>query len=240
MGSVREWIDKTLFPAYGKNWDDELFRQEILRFIQATDCVLDLGAGAGIVPQMNFRGRAGKVCGIDPDPRVGSNPYLDEGKLGVGEDIPYADATFDLVFADNVLEHLANPTVVFREVARVLKPGGRFLAKTPNRWHYMPLIAQLTPHSFHRFINLRRGRCVEDTFPTLYRANSPRQLERIATESGLQLKAAALIEGRPEYLRFNAVTYFLGYLYERIVNVVPGLSRFRILLIARLEKPVSG
>ena len=45
-------------------------------------------------------------------------------------------------------------------------------------------------------------------------------------------------EGRPEYLRFSAPTYLLGWLYERLVNKVPGLWRFRVLLIAELRKPV--
>jgi ubiquinone/menaquinone biosynthesis C-methylase UbiE len=90
---------------------------------------------------MNFRGLVARVCGIDPDPRVGANPYLDEGKVAVGEDIPYPDTNFDIVFADNVLEHLQNPSLVFQEVARILKPGGLFLVKTPNKLHYMPLMA---------------------------------------------------------------------------------------------------
>ena len=51
-------------------------------------------------------------------------PYLDEGRDGVGESIPYPDASFDLVFADNVLDHLPDPARVFAEVARVLR-GGR-------------------------------------------------------------------------------------------------------------------
>jgi hypothetical protein len=32
---------------------------------------------------MNFRGIARRVCGVDPDPRVVSDPYLDEGKRGL-------------------------------------------------------------------------------------------------------------------------------------------------------------
>ena len=239
MRTMTEWMDRTLFPDYGRNWDDLLFREEILRHIGKARKVLDVGAGAGIVPQMNFHGLAGMICGIDPDPRVVSNPFLDEGKTGVGEDIPYPDSTFDLVFADNVLEHLANPTAVFREVLRVLKPGGMFLAKTPNSWHYVPLIARLTPHSFHQFVTRGRGRAAEDTFPTLYRANTPRQIERIAADAGLKLVNTLLVEGRPEYLRFSPLTYAMGYFYERLVTLVPGLWRFRVLLILRLQKPLA-
>jgi len=49
--------------------------------------VLDLGAG--IVSQMDFRGVAGHTCGVEPDPHVESNPYLDEGKVVFGESLPY-------------------------------------------------------------------------------------------------------------------------------------------------------
>lgn len=126
MTTVIATLDRALYPQYARNWDDELFRQRILRYLTADTDALDLGAGAGIVPQMNFRGHARRICGIDPDPRVVDNPYLDEGRVGVGESIPYPDASFDLVFADNVLEHLPDPTQVFAEVARVLRGGASF------------------------------------------------------------------------------------------------------------------
>jgi hypothetical protein len=44
------------------------------------------------------------------------------------------------------------------------------------------------------------------------------------------------IEGRPEYLRWAAPTYLLRWLYERLVNRVPGLARWRVLLVAELRK----
>ena len=125
-------------------------------------------ARAGIVQQTNFRGLAARVCGVDLDPRVVDNPMLDEGKIADAGGIPYPDAAFDVVFADNVLEHLPDPLAVFREIARVLKPGGVFLFKTPNKTHYMPTIARLTPHRFHQFVNRLRGRAEIDTFPTRY------------------------------------------------------------------------
>ena len=162
-------------------------------------------------------------------------PYLDEGRDGVGESIPYPDASFDLVFADNVLEHLPDPARVFAEVARVLR-GGVFLGKTPNKWHYVPLIARLTPHGFHRRVVRWRGRAGDDVFPTRYRANSPGDIQALAARAGLEVVRIDLIEGRPEYLRFAAPTYLLGWLYERLVNRVPGLARLRVLLVVELRK----
>lgn len=70
MNRVTQWIDLHLYPAYSKNWDDLLFRERVLSQLRADSTILDLGAGAGIVAQMNFKGLAGRVCGVDLDPRV--------------------------------------------------------------------------------------------------------------------------------------------------------------------------
>jgi SAM-dependent methyltransferase len=142
--AVRRWLDRGRYRNFENRWDDRLLREAVLREIDPTKELLDLGAGAGIVPEMAFKGLARRVCGVDPDPRVVENPHLDEGREGFGESIPYPDASFDVVVSDNVLEHLDNPVEVFSEVRRVLKPGGVFLAKTPNRWHYVAIGADST------------------------------------------------------------------------------------------------
>jgi ubiquinone/menaquinone biosynthesis C-methylase UbiE len=239
MEKIVSWMDKKLYPQFEKNWDDRLFGQEILNVLQKNYRILDLGAGAGIVTAMNFRGQVEKVCGIDMDERVLKNPYLDEAKMGNAENIFYPDQYFDLVFANNVFEHLADPGGVLKEINRVLKPGGYFFFKTPNKWHYMPLIAQMTPHRFHQFVNRKRGRLEVDTFPTLYRINSPAKIKYYANANQFTVKFIKLVEGRPEYLRINPLTYLLGALYERIVNATELFFRFRIVSIACLEKKLD-
>lgn len=236
MERVTKWIDNNWYPTFARNWDDLLFRERILDRIKPDSIILDLGAGAGIVSQMNFKGLAGKVCGVDLDPRVEHNPMLDEGRVSDAGEIPYDDGQFDVVFSDNVLEHLDAPLAVYREVARVLKPGGVFLFKTPNKWHYMPTIARLTPHGFHQFVNRLRGRSEVDTFPTRYRTNTKGDVVRLAAESVLVVESIERIEGRPEYLRMIWPTYLLGTLYERLVNSTESLQPFRILLVGTLRK----
>jgi SAM-dependent methyltransferase len=237
MRQLVRWMDQFWYPGYQQNWDDLLFRERILTTLRPESIVLDVGAGAGLVKQMNFRGLVNRVCGVDLDPRVTANPMLDEGRVADVNVIPYGDSIFDTVFADNVLEHLEDPLKVFQEVARVLKSGGVFLFKTPNKWHDMPTIARLTPHRFHQYVNRLRGREEADTFPTLYRANTVRTVNLLAAASGMCVERLDRIEGRPEYLRMNALTYLFGAGYERLVNASGALASLRILLVGALRKP---
>ena len=234
--TVKHWLDKTFYKHFQDNWDDQLFRERILQYLKPEHKILDLGAGAGIVPQMAFRGLVKRVVGLDPDPRVASNPYLDDAVASYAEVLPFQGETFDVIVSDNVFEHLSDPVTVLKEVKRVLKPGGYILLKTPNRKHYVPLIARLSPHWFHAFVNRFRGRDSEDTFPTLYRANSISQVKRLAQDSGMRVASIELVEGRPEYLRLIWPLYVLGILYERTVNKFRMLKNFRVLLIGALQR----
>jgi len=228
MNEMIARMDRRFYPAVSGNWDDQLFAERISAILRVDDNVLDLGAGAG---------KAKRICGIDLDPRVVDNPFLDEGQVCDANSIPYPDNSFDVIFSDNVFEHLEHPELVLKEAARVLKPGGRLLFKTPNRMHYMPLIARMTPHRFHQFVNRLRGRDEVDTFPTFYRANTPQAVKNLASGIGFLVRRVELIESRPEYLRINALSYLVGIAYERLVNSFSGMARFRILLIADLQKP---
>jgi SAM-dependent methyltransferase len=238
MAGLVKWMDQRFYPSQGDNWDDEVFRQRILARLRRDALVLDLGAGAGILPQMDFKGSALKVCGIDLEPRVRTNPLLDEGRQAAADQIPYENDTFDMVFSNNVLEHLASPVAVFREVHRVMKPGGFFLFKTPNVWHYVPIIARLTPQKFHHRIVGGRGRESEDVFPKFYRANSRDAVVRLADSAGFDVVSIERLEGRPEYLRMFGITYLAGLAYERLVNSVEAFAPLRVILIGQLQKTV--
>jgi SAM-dependent methyltransferase len=229
-------LDDNVYEGVHRNWDNQLFSEKIKEHLLAEYHLLDVGAGAGIIPHLNFRGQVARVCGVDPDERVLENPNLDEAAIAQGEAIPYPDNSFDLVISANVLEHLPEPAAVFGEIHRVLKPGGRFLFKTPNKWHYVALIARCTPHRFHEYINRVRGREEHDTYPTRYRANSPRKIRQYAVKAGFKDVEVRVFEGRPEYLRMTAPTYLLGMIYEKVVNRIDGLERFRAVILGSGRK----
>lgn len=239
MSRLTQWMDRTFYLGYDNNWDNELFRAELRREIKPDTICLDYGAGRGRVKQLNFKGVAGSVAGVDPDEAILQNPHLDEARLLVPPDfiVPYPDNTFDVVFSANVLEHVRNPGMMFQEIRRILKPGGVFWGKTVNQWHYMVIIARSTPNFFHRFYNQLRGRNLDDTFPTVYRCNTEKTLRRYGRRAGFKVERMDLIEGRPEYLRISAITYLFGLAYERLVNVSEVLRFLRCVMVFKLRKP---
>lgn len=61
------------------------------------------------------------------------------------QDLPFDDASFDLVFANHMLYHVPDVPKALREVARVLAPGGTFMASTNGVGHMAPLQDILQP-----------------------------------------------------------------------------------------------
>jgi SAM-dependent methyltransferase len=230
-----ERLDDRFFPGVRDSWDEWLLRDRVLAALRPDSILLDFGAGRGASPTLDFRGACARICGVDVDPAVLENPHVHEARVAA-DSSPYPDEHFDVVMACNVLEHLDDPAPVFREIARVLVPGGRLLVKTPNRWHYMPLIASVTPQAFHVAYNALRGRAEHDTFPTRYRANTARRLRRLAQEAGLVVRRIERVESRPEYMRWLALLYPIGLAYERLVNLSPRLEIGRAVMIGELER----
>jgi SAM-dependent methyltransferase len=149
--------------------------------------------------------------------------------------LPFRDRMFDLAFSKYVFEHLDRPLSVMRELRRVLAPGAHLLVHTPNRWHCVPVAAMVTPSGFHRWFNERRGREGADTFPTRYRANDRRTIERLAAAAGFRVEGLDLFETKPDYLYFSRLLYRAGVVYERAVSRWDALAGLRVQFIADLE-----
>jgi len=74
-----------------------------------------------------LKARGFAVVSVDLEPQNESVLRVD-----ANDPLPFADASFDLVWCTEVLEHVVKPSVTLREINRVLKPGGKLLLSTPN------------------------------------------------------------------------------------------------------------
>lgn len=118
------------------------FRTRLLDLarVKAGERMLDIGCGTGslVVEAGRLVGPAGGVTGIDPSPEMIARAGRKARRAGIDADfqeagaerLPFPDARFDLVTSTLMLHHLPKPArdTSLAEAARVLKPGGRFLA----------------------------------------------------------------------------------------------------------------
>src|SRR6266581_8195991 len=114
-------------------------RTVTLARMQPGEQVLDVGCGTGTLAMEVARrvGRAGRVAGVDPGTqqiararaKAARRHVPIEFQIGVIEQLPFPDQTFDVVFSTLMIHHL--PASLKRqglaEIARVLKPGGRLV-----------------------------------------------------------------------------------------------------------------
>jgi ubiquinone/menaquinone biosynthesis C-methylase UbiE len=100
----------------------------------ATSC-LDVGCGAGRSYATWLNEHACSYVGVDVSSKaveLAQEVGLDARMIGDATDLPFADASFDLVICIEVLEHLFSPDGAAREMHRVLRPKGVLIASAPN------------------------------------------------------------------------------------------------------------
>ena len=100
------------------------------------ETVLDLGSGGGLDCFLSAKqvGETGRVIGVDMTPEMIERARQNAARLNVSnvefrqgylEQVPVEDASIDVVISNCVINLTPDKFVVFKEIARVLKPGGR-------------------------------------------------------------------------------------------------------------------
>jgi SAM-dependent methyltransferase len=213
---------------------ENVFAEKLRQIILPGDRILDAGCGTGRFFGFDFARAAGcRLVGTDLREDVNANSRMDFCVRSELKRLPFSDASFDVVNCRLVIEHVDSPAAVLKEFYRVLKPGGKLAIFTPNLLHYFGVAASSTPHWFHVWFNSWvRGFDPDDTFPTHYRANTRRRLQRLGLESGFSRVELTLVEGAPSVLEFNSLLHRVGLVYEWLVNRYDFLSNFRLNIIA--------
>jgi SAM-dependent methyltransferase len=114
----------------------------LLPYLRAWHTVLDCGCGPGVI-SIGLAGRVpqGSLTCIDLSERQLEESRLRARQAGAGNisffrqdagALGFATATFDVVFANALVEHLRAPAPALREMWRVLRPGGILALRSPN------------------------------------------------------------------------------------------------------------
>jgi SAM-dependent methyltransferase len=151
--------------------------------------VLDVGCGAGTDLARFARGGA-RVTGVDISSsaiELARANFRQQGldadlREASGERLPFADGTFDLVYAHGVVQYTVDPTRLVGECRRVLKPGGTAIFQVYNRISWLnalstlmkvplehedaPVLRRYSASEFRRLLGgFREVRVVAERFP---------------------------------------------------------------------------
>jgi SAM-dependent methyltransferase len=230
---------EALYEKYyaGRKFHDSLYRDLIRRYLPPGARLLDAGCGRYLRFCREFASEA-HVVGIDLDETFDCDnrrpPYAVRGDLAA---LPFPSEWFDIVITRSVVEHLEDPPRVFREFARVLRPGGKVVVLTPNKYDYVSIIAAVTPYWVHRALVSRIFRVpADDVFPTLYRANTLSGMEKAMAAAELTTCELDTVNHYPAYLMFSPLLFRIGVLYERL-TALNSLRSLRGLILGVFEKP---
>ncbi|MCC7104057.1 MAG: methyltransferase domain-containing protein [Chloroflexi bacterium] len=125
--------------------------------------------------------------------------------------IPFADASFDLVYSMGTIEHFPDYSVAVREIFRVLKPGGTAIVGVPNK--YDPFLRPLMVHLLNAAHSYGYG--MEKSF-------TPTELRRLLESAGFRVRAMSGVLFMPGWLRMADLLFHTR---------VPPLARLTSILI---------
>jgi ubiquinone/menaquinone biosynthesis C-methylase UbiE len=122
---------------YDRRWSfyvDSTTRETLARLrVRPADRVLDIGCGTGeLLSRLAAKYPAASLAGLDPVPEmlaIAREKLSDKVdlRLGWANELPWADASFDIVVSCNMFHYVTHPVAAIREMERVLRPGGRIV-----------------------------------------------------------------------------------------------------------------
>jgi SAM-dependent methyltransferase len=190
-----------------------------------------LDAGCGRRTRLSaYRSRIAELVGVDLDPAAGrENQALDQFLVAdLCARMPFGDATFDLIYANFVVEHLRAPAAAFREWRRVLRPNGSLVLLTSNRANPLLSTAALLPHGARVTLKRLGPRAAErDVIPAAYLANTPWRLSKLLEDAGFTAVSVTYVATLHRYAGERA--RFAGAL-RALERVLP--SRCRSTIVA--------
>lgn len=206
--------------------------------------VLDVGCGMGMYTSAFLR-YTPHVFGVEIEAdRAREARTRTQGVVrSVGESLPFADNTFDVVFSHEVLEHVADDHLCARELVRVARPGGRVVIFVPNRAYFFETHG-IYWHGVYHFGNKPLVNWLPDALRNRLaphvRAYTGRAIRRLF--AGLPIRVLVHTQIYPGYDNIVARLPRLGHFIQWITYALEktpfrclGLSHFLVLEVLEKE-----
>lgn len=235
-------LERVITP--GLTYSQIVFEDRLQTRLRRAESWLDLGCGHRVLPEWRqvaeteLAESVPFAVGVDADfdaiRRHRSLRHLCLADIGT---LPFRTASFDLVTANMVVEHLDEPAAQFAEVARVLTPGGVFVFHTPNARSYVVAAARLLPEPVKRALaRVLEDRPGTDVYATHYRANEKSAIERASVIGGLIVDQIEFLTSSPA-LRLLPPLLVPELLWIRQLQRRDSLAKYRPVLLCVLRKP---
>jgi SAM-dependent methyltransferase len=200
-----------------------------------TTRVLNIACEHNLVPEF-LRGRIDEknVFGVELDDHVIDGKRIKRCDVD-HEPLPFEDKSIDLVVSVWGLEHFKTDNI-FKEVRRVLRPGGQFIFVTPNRNHPIFMIKQVMGSRFAQWYFRRILRTDYEPHKTFYHLNSYRNVRDAAVSADLDLQQFVFLgpANLKYYFNFSrALQKALSAFEHLITNRV--LGRFKPYIVGVLQ-----
>ena len=173
---------------------------------------LDIGCGHGIGRKPEWtaeiRRAVDELWGVEPDDsQRPPDGLFDNFQHALAETAVLPESYFDVAYSFMVVEHVADPVPYMSAISRCLKPGGVHIFLTVNGAHYFARCAKLVKslRLEEAVLRLLRGRQEVEAYhyPVQYRLNTPRVIDRVASETGFDAPEYVFVEelGPEPYMR---------------------------------------
>jgi ubiquinone biosynthesis O-methyltransferase len=209
---------------------ERLERQLILELVgEVRNCrVLDVGCGDGEFA-LELARRGAIVVGIDSSPemieaaRSRARPHDADVTFeqAMAEQLPFPDEQFDVVTAITILCFVEDAAPVFNEIARVLRPGGRFVIGELGKWSVWAAGRRV-----RAWLGSRLWRCG--------RFRTANELRQLAEQAGLTVRS---LRGAVYYPRWGFAAQILGPFDRRFSRITTLCAAF---LALSASKPEDG
>lgn len=186
-----KWTGKSKEYIHPKHLIDDSSHYWFVQFLKPSDIVLDLGCGHGL-HGLKAAGVVRSVTGLDHNAQnldVAKRLSIQRGltntdfrMASLEQPIAMENASFSVILALDILEHLNNRNQFLQETYRILKPGGKLLISIPNRdtrWkqslaaHHLFFYSDLDhkyeyTHPEIEILLQEAGYCIQSLEPTVY------------------------------------------------------------------------